>query len=114
MLEYSRLNGLVPAIVQDKNTNEVLMLAFMNKEAFELTLKTKKATFFSRSRNKLWTKGETSGNYQEVKEILVDCDMDTVILKVIPRGPACHTGNNSCFYRTIGDDKVINIDEVRK
>jgi phosphoribosyl-AMP cyclohydrolase / phosphoribosyl-ATP pyrophosphohydrolase len=101
MLQFSKLNGLIPAIVQDEKTNEVLMLGFMNQEALDLTKKTKKATFYSRTRKKLWTKGETSGNYQEVKDILVDCDMDTVILKVIPKGPACHTGNNTCFYRRL-------------
>jgi len=108
-LNFDKLNGMVSAIVQDYKTNEVLMLAFMNKEAWEKTLKTKKAHFFSRSRNKLWMKGETSGNVQEVKEILVDCDEDAVLLKVKQIGnAACHTGYRSCFYRKL-DEKGFKI-----
>lgn len=91
--------GLVPAILQDINTGQVLMLAYMSSEAINKTVETGKATFYSRSRQELWLKGETSGNYQEVKEISLDCDGDTILLKVDPAGPACHTGNRSCFYR---------------
>jgi len=98
-LDFTKFNGLVPTIVQDINTNEVLMLGFMNKEAWEKTLDTKKATFWSRTRNTLWTKGETSGNFLNVKDISIDCDDDTVLLKVIPNGPTCHTGNKTCFFK---------------
>lgn len=90
-------DGLVPAIVQDVNTNKVLMLAFMNNEAFEKTKKERRVTFFSRSKGRLWTKGETSGNFLNVKEIFLDCDNDAILLKVIPDGPACHTGSDTCF-----------------
>ncbi len=92
-------SGLVPAILQDINTGQVLMLAYMNRESINKTAETGKATFYSRSRQELWLKGETSGNYQEVKEISLDCDGDTILVKVEPSGPACHTGNQSCFYR---------------
>lgn len=90
-------DGLVPAIVQDANTNKVLMLAFMNQTAFEKTKKEGKVTFFSRSKNRLWTKGETSGNFLNVKSILLDCDNDTILIKANPDGPACHTGSDTCF-----------------
>ena len=98
-------DGLVPAIAQDYKTKEVLMLAYMNKEAFDLTLATKKATYFSRSRQSLWVKGETSGHFQYVKEIRYDCDCDTILLLIEQVGAACHTGNYSCFYRKIEDFK---------
>ncbi|MGI8555648.1 MAG: bifunctional phosphoribosyl-AMP cyclohydrolase/phosphoribosyl-ATP diphosphatase HisIE [Pyrinomonadaceae bacterium] len=88
---------LVPAIVQDAETQKVLMLGFMNPEAFELTKRTGKVTFYSRSRQTLWTKGETSGNFLEVKEILLDCDDDTILIKANPRGAFCHTGADTCF-----------------
>jgi phosphoribosyl-AMP cyclohydrolase len=112
-LNFNKINGLVPAIVQDYKTGEVLMLAFMNLEAWEATLSTGKATYFSRSRQKLWVKGETSGNLQIVKEILVDCDEDTVLLKVEQRGgAACHTGYRSCFYRKIENGTLSNIGKL--
>lgn len=95
--------GLVAAIAQDSLTGEVLMLAWMNEEALRLTLKTRRATYWSRSRGGLWVKGETSGHIQEVVEIRVDCDQDTVLLKVRQTGGACHTGQQSCFYRIAGD-----------
>lgn len=91
-------SGLIPAIVQDAKTKQVLMLAYMNKEALEKTLETKSSWFYSRSRKELWNKGETSGNTQKVVEIALDCDKDTILLKVIPNGPACHTGEVSCFF----------------
>ena len=94
--------GLVPAIAQDFETGEVLMLAYMNRESLERTVKEKRAWYWSRSRNKFWMKGEESGNVQDVKEIFYDCDADTILLKVKQTGPACHTGNRSCFYRKIG------------
>lgn len=89
--------GLIPAIVQDATTKEVLMMAWMNQHAVELTIETKNATFFSRSRNELWVKGETSGNTQSVVSIAHDCDADTLLVLVNPAGPACHTGEVSCF-----------------
>lgn len=91
-------NGLIPAIIQDINTGEVLMVAYMNKESLKMTLEKGKATFWSRSRNKLWVKGETSGNFMYTKELYYDCDMDTLLFKVTPKGPACHTGNRTCFF----------------
>jgi phosphoribosyl-ATP pyrophosphohydrolase/phosphoribosyl-AMP cyclohydrolase len=97
--------GLVPAIVQDARTGEVLMMAWMNAEAWRLTQETGEAHFWSRSRQKLWHKGETSGNVQRVVEIRLDCDADTVLLRVEPAGPACHTGERSCFYTVVGDRK---------
>lgn len=90
-------DGLVPAIVQDAETQKVLMLGFMNAESFEITKETGKVTFFSRSRQKLWTKGETSGNFLELKELLVDCDADTILVKAKPVGAVCHTGADTCF-----------------
>ncbi len=88
---------LVPTIVQDAETGRVLMLGFMNEEALEITRRTGKATFYSRSRQKIWTKGETSGNFLSVREILIDCDADTILLKVEPKGKVCHTGADTCF-----------------
>ena len=96
-LNFNKLNGLIPAIIQDLKTKEVLMLGFMNQEAYEKTIKEEKVTFYSRTRNKLWTKGETSGNYLNVKEIIPDCDNDTLLILVEPTGPVCHTGTKSCF-----------------
>jgi phosphoribosyl-ATP pyrophosphohydrolase/phosphoribosyl-AMP cyclohydrolase len=92
---------LVPAIVQDADTHEVLMLAYMNRESFIKTLETGKTWFFSRSRGKLWNKGETSGNFQSVVSIFLDCDGDTLLVKVKPAGPACHTGHKSCFFNCL-------------
>lgn len=94
-------DGLIPAVVQDYATGEVLMMAYMNREALDKTIRTGTSWFFSRSRNRLWNKGETSGNIQRVKSIGVDCDMDTLLLVVEQQGAACHTGNRSCFYRDI-------------
>ena len=105
----SKLN---PAIAQDFKTNKVLMLAYMNEEAWNKTLETKKATYFSRSRNKLWVKGESSGNTQIVKEILVDCDEDTIVLKIEQIGKAaCHEGYESCFSRKLDNNKLKIIDK---
>jgi len=111
-LNFDKLGGLVPVVVQDFTSGEVLMTAFMNRQAWEETLKTRRATYWSRSRNQLWVKGETSGNFQEVKEILVDCDEDTVLLKVIQKGgAACHMGYRSCFYRRLEGDALQIIGE---
>lgn len=95
--------GLVPAIVQDCDTREVLMMAWMNEESLRLTLETGRTWFWSRSRGQLWNKGETSGNFQEVVGIRVDCDCDTILVMAKPAGPACHTGHVSCFYRELGE-----------
>jgi phosphoribosyl-AMP cyclohydrolase len=94
-------NGLIPAIVQDAQTDQVLMLAYMNAQSLTVTLKKKETHFWSRSRNELWHKGETSGNIQKLVDIRVDCDADTLLILVQPAGPACHTGEMSCFYRAI-------------
>lgn len=108
-LDFKKQGGLVPAIAQDAKTGEVLMLAYMNKESWELTLKTGIAHYWSRSRNKLWKKGESSGNLQEIDEIRVDCDSDTVLLKVEQiGGAACHTGRRSCFYNLVKDGEVVD------
>lgn len=102
MKDYSFLfekQEMVPTIIQDDDTGEVLMLAYMTQESFALTLKTEKCTFFSRSRQTLWCKGETSGNFMLTRHIYYDCDCDTLLIRVSPCGPACHTGNRTCFYR---------------
>ena len=103
--------GLVPAVVQNKDTKEVLMVAYMNRESLELTIKTGKATFWSRSRQALWVKGETSGNFMFVDGIKVDCDEDCLLVTVKPAGPACHTGARSCFYRKYEDGALKEIEE---
>ena len=99
-LNFKKMGGLVPAIVQDNETRKVLMLGFMNEEAYQKTLETKKVTFYSRSRKCLWTKGETSGNYLNVVNIKCDCDNDTLLIKVIPDGPVCHKGTDTCWGET--------------
>ena len=105
-LAFDKAKGLIPAIAQDESTGEVLMLAYMNRDAWEMTLKTGKATYYSRSRRKLWVKGGTSGHLQLVKEIRIDCDADTVLLKVEQvGGAACHTGYRSCFHLKVVDDR---------
>jgi phosphoribosyl-AMP cyclohydrolase len=109
MLNFDKAGGLVPAVTQDAETGEVLMLAWMNREAFEETVKTKRAVYFSRSRNRLWRKGEESGHFQEVVSLYVDCDGDTVLIKVRQiGGAACHEGYKSCFFRRL-DDGVFTI-----
>ncbi len=106
-LDFNKTGGLVPAIVQDYQTGEILMLAYMNVDAFNTTLSTGKATYYSRSRQTLWVKGETSGNMQLIKEIRIDCDDDTVLLKVEQLGgAACHTGHRSCFYKKVEDGSI--------
>ena len=97
-------NGLVPAIVQDGETKEVLMMAWMNAESLRLTVETGETVFWSRSRGELWHKGATSGNTQKVVEVRVDCDADTLLVLVNPAGPACHTGERTCFYRELGKE----------
>jgi phosphoribosyl-ATP pyrophosphohydrolase/phosphoribosyl-AMP cyclohydrolase len=123
-LDFSKHpQGLVPVIVQDANTAIVLMLGYMNENAFIITSTENRVTFFSRSKNRLWTKGEESGNYLEVNDILIDCDNDTVLIKAIPKGPVCHTGTDTCFkevnanssfiytLENIINDRIINPDE---
>ena len=102
-MDFSKLDGLIPAVVQDDESNEVLMVGFMNQEALDRTATTGFATFFSRTRGKLWMKGETSGNRLKVRRILTDCDDDTVLLRVtrLGEGNVCHTGERSCFYREL-------------
>lgn len=96
-IDFEKLNGLVPAVVQDGQTMKVLMVGFMNKEAVEKTQELGKVTFFSRTKNRLWTKGEESGNFLDVVSILIDCDKDTLLIKAKPVGPVCHTGDDTCF-----------------
>lgn len=96
-LNFDKGNGLIPCIIQDSETNMVLMLGYMNKEAYQKTIAEKRVTFFSRSKQQLWTKGETSGNYLELIAVKADCDNDTLLLKVKPTGPVCHTGADTCF-----------------
>ena len=107
MLDFKKSGGLVPAIVQDDETGEVLMLAYMNRESWERTCETRVATYFSRSRNKLWVKGETSGNVLDVQELRSDCDGDALLILVKPRGPACHTGRRDCFYNRVQGDRLV-------
>ena len=104
-VDFDKGNGLVPVVVQDINTKAVLMVAYADKEALEKTLKTGYAHYFSRSRGKLWKKGETSGNVQRVKEVLLDCDGDTLLYLVEQEGVACHTGEYSCFFRKIAEER---------
>lgn len=121
-LDFNKNSGLVAVIAQDYSTKEILMQAYMNKEAWNETLKTGKAVYFSRSKNRLWKKGESSGNVQIVKEIRVDCDLDSVVLLIEQKGgAACHMGYRSCFYRTVEKDElkitgelIFNPDEVYK
>lgn len=96
-LDFEKMNGLIPAIIQDEHTQKVLMLGFMNKEAYEKTVETGKVTFFSRTKNRLWTKGETSGNFLNVVSIKADCDNDTLLIQAVPEGPVCHTGTDTCW-----------------
>jgi phosphoribosyl-ATP pyrophosphohydrolase/phosphoribosyl-AMP cyclohydrolase len=103
MLKFDK-KGLIPAIIQNAASGKVLMLGYINKESLEKTLQTGHVWFYSRSRQELWQKGETSGNYLNVRAILKDCDEDTLLIQVDPAGPTCHTGAESCFYRTLDSD----------
>lgn len=113
-IDFEKGNGLVPVIVQHYTTNTVLMLGYMNEEAFLKTKELGKATFYSRSKKRLWTKGETSGNFLLVKDILIDCDNDTILLKANPLGPTCHTGNDTCFNEVIKikNDFLYQLEEI--
>jgi phosphoribosyl-AMP cyclohydrolase / phosphoribosyl-ATP pyrophosphohydrolase len=106
-IDWEKMNGLIPVITQDASTNEVLMLAYMDKQALELTLKTKQAHYFSRSKQRIWKKGESSGHLQNIKNIMLDCDNDTLLLKVEQIGVACHTGRKSCFFTDLETNKEI-------
>jgi phosphoribosyl-AMP cyclohydrolase len=108
--DFERAGGLIPAIAQDARTGDVLMMAWMNEESYRETLATGRAVYFSRSRNKLWRKGEESGNVQEVKSVYLDCDRDTILLKVHQIGDAaCHTGYRSCFYRQVTETGLVEV-----
>lgn len=111
-IDFEKQDGLVPVVAQDSKTKEVLMLAYMNEEAYELTLKTGFAHYFSRSKQRIWKKGESSGHTQKIVDILVDCDNDTVLLLVEQEGMACHTGRKSCFFTSVTNDKIISDVEV--
>ncbi len=102
--DFNKAGGLITAVTVDADNGEVLMVAYMNEEAFDLTLQTGKVHYWSRSRNKLWKKGESSGNMQQLVEMRVDCDADAVVVRAIQQGPACHEGFRSCFYRTVAED----------
>ncbi|SHE41390.1 bifunctional phosphoribosyl-AMP cyclohydrolase/phosphoribosyl-ATP diphosphatase HisIE [Alkalibacter saccharofermentans] len=110
-LKYDE-KGLIPAIVQDADTSAVLMMAYMNEESLKKTIKTGTTWFYSRSRQKLWNKGESSGNFQKIISIDYDCDEDTLLLKVVPEGPSCHTGEYSCFYRSITGDTAFQSENM--
>jgi len=101
--------GLIPAVIQDADSGQVLMLGYMNEESLERSLAENKACFWSRSRQELWLKGETSGNYLEVQEIRIDCDGDALVLRCKPAGPTCHTNETSCFYRQVSNDGAVTL-----
>jgi phosphoribosyl-ATP pyrophosphohydrolase/phosphoribosyl-AMP cyclohydrolase len=111
-IDFSKLQGLVPCVVQDVNTNVVLMLGFMNEEAFKKTVEDKKVTFYSRSKQRLWTKGETSGNLLELVDIKLDCDRDTLLVKVKPKGPTCHTGADTCFDESNSNWNLSSLEAI--
>ena len=111
-IDWEKMDGLVPVITQEASTNEVLMLAYMNKEALDLTLKTNTAHYFSRSKQRIWKKGESSGHTQEIVDIMIDCDDDTILLKVNQTGVACHTGRKSCFFTNLKTNEIISDVEI--
>ena len=111
-IDFSKDNGLVPVVIQDNNTLQVLMVGYMNEKAFSKTTKENIVTFFSRSKNRLWTKGETSGNYLNVREIYADCDNDSILIKVDPAGPVCHKGSTSCFADETSKGFIYKLEQV--
>ncbi len=111
-IDFKKGNGLVPVIIQNYNTSQVLMLGYMNEEAFNKTKSDGKVTFFSRTKNRLWTKGEESGNFLMVKEIQIDCDNDTLLIKADPKGPTCHTGSTSCFKEETAKGFLYKLQET--
>ena len=112
-IDFAKMNGLVPAIIQDAKTLKVLMLGFMNEEAYQKTKESGKVTFFSRTRKTLWTKGETSGNFLNVVSIAVDCDNDTLLIKANPQGPVCHTGADTC-WNEVNDNPIMFLTELQR
>ena len=112
-IDFEKCGGLVPAIIQDAKTKNVLMLGYMNKDAYDKTVKTGKVTFWSRSRNCLWTKGETSGNFLHLVDIMVDCDNDTLLVKATPDGPTCHTGTDTCWGEENGVNPLLFLTELQ-
>lgn len=112
MIDFGKADGLVPVIVQDHQTLEVLMLGYMNEDAWHKTQQEKKVTFFSRSKNRLWTKGEESGNFLHVKQIHIDCDKDTILILAQPEGPTCHTGSRSCFGTTFNQNFLFELERI--
>lgn len=112
MIDFEKGNGLVPVIVQDYQTLEVLMLGYMNEEAWQKTQEEKKVTFFSRTKNRLWTKGEESGNFLLVKSYHIDCDKDTILIKAQPVGPTCHTGSRSCFNTEYNQNFLFELERI--
>lgn len=111
-IDFSKSNGLVPAIIQDEQTLEILMLGYMNDEAYKKTVSENKVTFFSRTKNRLWTKGEESGNFLHVRSISIDCDNDTLLVKVLPVGPTCHTGSRSCFSTNYNQNFIFQLEKI--
>jgi phosphoribosyl-AMP cyclohydrolase / phosphoribosyl-ATP pyrophosphohydrolase len=111
-IDFKKGNGLVPVVIQDNSTMQVLMVGYMNEEAWIKTNNDKKVTFFSRSKNRLWTKGETSGNFLYVEEVLPDCDNDSILIKVKPAGPVCHTGDTSCFGKETAKGFIYHLEQV--
>ncbi len=111
-IDFNKSNGLVPVIIQDEKTLEVLMLGYMNDEAYQKTLTDNKVTFFSRTKNRLWTKGEESGNFLQVISIKEDCDNDTLLIKVKPQGPTCHTGSRSCFNTEYNQNFIFELENI--
>ena len=111
-IDFDKNDGLIPVVIQDEQTLEVLMLGYMNAEAFEKTEKEGKVTFFSRSKNRLWTKGEESGNFLLVKSIHIDCDDDTILIKAKPAGPTCHTGSRSCFKTDYNQNFIFELENI--
>ncbi len=112
-IDFNKMDGLVPAVIQDSITKNVLMLGFMNEEAYKKTLATKRVTFYSRSRQRLWTKGETSGNYLELVSMKPDCDNDTLLVKVIPHGPTCHKGTDTCWGEENKRNSILFLSELQ-
>ncbi|KGO91683.1 bifunctional phosphoribosyl-AMP cyclohydrolase/phosphoribosyl-ATP diphosphatase HisIE [Flavobacterium subsaxonicum] len=111
-LDFNKTNGLIPVVIQDTYSLKVLMLGYMNEEAYEKTVAEQRVTFFSRSRNELWTKGATSGNYLNVVQILPDCDNDTLLITVIPEGPTCHTGSETCFKSATNKGFLYKLEQI--
>jgi len=111
-IDFNKTDGLIPVIIQDEHTLEVLMLGYMNREAYDKTVAENIVTFFSRSKNRLWTKGETSNNFLHVKNIKIDCDNDTLLIKVKADGPTCHTGNRSCFNTDYNQNFILQLEQI--